>query len=174
MKKVVLGIVSMLVVASLAGCSSQSAAPASSQSADAASSASAASVEAQSSEAAESQSAEAAAAESQSAEAVESQDAASASDALYADGTYTGIGLGKEGPINVTLTIADGVITIDEITDSGETEGIGGKEAIEDGTFKAQIEEAQSAEIDGVTGATLTSDGVRAAVEDALAQALAA
>ncbi|MBQ9069140.1 MAG: FMN-binding protein [Eggerthellaceae bacterium] len=99
--------------------------------------------------------------------------AGTAASTMYTDGTYTGVGLGKEGPINVTLSIANDVVTVDEITHSGETEGIGGKEAIEDGTFKAQIEEAQSAEIDGVVGATITSDGVRGAVEDALEQALA-
>lgn len=92
----------------------------------------------------------------------------------YADGTYTGSGMGKEGNIEVTLSIAGDKITVDNITDPGETVGIGGAEAIADGTYKSQIEAAQSAEIDGVVGATLTSDGVKAAVEDALAQAEAA
>lgn len=89
----------------------------------------------------------------------------------YKDGTYTGEGQGMGGPITVTLTVTDGVIAVDEITESGETPGVGGKEAVTDGTFKLQIEEAQSAEIDGVTGATMTSGGVREAVEEALAQA---
>ena len=75
------------------------------------------------------------------------------------------------GAINVTLTVSDGKVTVDEITETGETAGIGGKEAIADGTFKAQIEEAQSADIDGVTGATMTTGGVISAVEEALAQA---
>lgn len=89
----------------------------------------------------------------------------------YKDGVYQGVGNGMHGPINIAITIADGTITVDELTHSGETEGIGGKEAVEDGTFKAQIEEAQSADIDGVTGATMTSGGVRSALEDALSQA---
>lgn len=89
----------------------------------------------------------------------------------YKDGTYQGEGKGMGGPINVTLTIVDGVVTVDEITESGETAGIGGKEAIEDGTFKAFIEEAQSADIDCVSGATMTTGGVKKAVEAALAQA---
>ena len=72
---------------------------------------------------------------------------------LYKDGTYTGAGQGKSGEITVTITIAGDKITVDEITDPGETVGIGGAEAIADGTFKQQIEEAQSAEIDGVLGA---------------------
>lgn len=91
---------------------------------------------------------------------------------MYKDGTYTGAGQGKSGEITVTITIAGDQITVDEITDPGETVGIGGAEAIADGTFKEQIEAAQSAEIDGVTGASLTTAGVKAAVEDALAQAM--
>ncbi|OUO90359.1 hypothetical protein B5F40_07820 [Gordonibacter sp. An230] len=94
-----------------------------------------------------------------------------ASGTSYEDGTYQGTGTGMGGPIDVTLTVADGRVTVDEITESGETAGIGGKEAIEDGTFKAQIEEAQSADIDGVTGATMTTNGVKKAVEEALSQA---
>lgn len=89
----------------------------------------------------------------------------------YKDGTYQGEGNGMGGPITVTLTISGGVLTVDEITETGETAGIGGKEAIEEGTFKTQIEEAQSAEIDGVSGATMTTGGVKKAVEAALAQA---
>ena len=91
--------------------------------------------------------------------------------AAYKDGTYQGEGQGMGGPINVTLTISGGVISVDEITETGETAGIGGKEAIEDGTFKAFIEDAQSADIDAVSGATMTSGGVKKAVEAALAQA---
>ena len=98
---------------------------------------------------------------------------AAASASVYKDGTYSGSGQGKEGKIEVTLSIAGDKITVDNITDPGETPGIGGAEAIADGTFKSQIEAAQSAEIEGVTGATLTSDGVKAAVEDALSQAKA-
>ena len=61
---------------------------------------------------------------------------------------------------------------MDEIIGKYETPGVGGKEAIEDGTFKAQIEAAQNSEIEGVAGATMTSGGVRKAVEDVLKQAL--
>lgn len=92
--------------------------------------------------------------------------------AIYNNGTYTGEGQGLNGAITVTLSIENDTITVDEITDPGETAGIGGKEAIEDGTFKSQIESAQSAEIDGVTSATVTSDGVKNAVADALGQAI--
>ena len=99
------------------------------------------------------------------------QEAAAKPKTDYKDGTYSGEGTGAHGPINVTLTVKDGVITVDELTQTAETEGLGGKEAVEDGTFKAQIEEAQGSGIDGVTGATLTTGGVKGAVDAALAQA---
>ena len=101
--------------------------------------------------------------------------AAASSGSQYADGTYTGTGMGKGGEIAVTLTIADGVIIDVQIEGAEhETAGVGGKEGIEDGTFAEQILAAQSAEIDGVTGASLTSQGVQDATADALAQAEAA
>ena len=75
------------------------------------------------------------------------------------------------GNITVTITIKDDVITVDEITGPYETPGVGGKEAIEDGSFKAQIEELQDSEIEGIAGATMTSGGVRKAMKDALSQA---
>ncbi|MRX83115.1 FMN-binding protein [Eggerthella guodeyinii] len=90
----------------------------------------------------------------------------------YVPGTYTGEGNGMSGPIEVTLTVdAEAITSVDGISDSGETKGVGGKEAIEDGTFAAQIVEAQSSEIDGVSGATVTTGGVKQAVDNALAQA---
>ena len=91
----------------------------------------------------------------------------------YKNGTYTGTGRGMGGNITVTITIENDVITVDEITGPYETPGVGGKEAIEDGSFKAQIEAAQNAEIESVAGATMTSGGVRKAVQDALSQARA-
>ncbi len=112
------------------------------------------------------------AADAEGEEAAESQQEAQAKPKVdYKDGTYTGEGKGAHGTVSVTLTVADGVITVDEVMADAETEGIGGKEAAEDGTFKAQIEAAQGSDIDGVTGATLTSGGVSKAVDAALAQA---
>lgn len=94
----------------------------------------------------------------------------SGAEGKYTAGTYTGSGKGM-GSIEVTLTVDSDSITAAEVNGTGETKGIGGLEAIEDGTFVSQIMDAQSAEIDGVSGATITSDGVRSALEDALAQA---
>ncbi len=89
----------------------------------------------------------------------------------YADGTYTGTAAGMGGDINVTLTIANGQITVDEIGPNNETKGIGGYEAIEDGTYAAQIEAKQGADVDVVSGATITSKAVAKAAQAALDQA---
>lgn len=88
-----------------------------------------------------------------------------------ADGTYTGTGTGMGGDINVTVEVKDGSISVVEIGPNNETVGIGGYEAIEDGTYASQIEAAQGAAIEGVSGATITSKAISSAVEDALAQA---
>lgn len=92
----------------------------------------------------------------------------SSSSGKYTAGTYTGEGQGFGGAVTVTITV-----TADEITDvtaegPDETESVGGA-ALEE--LAEQILEAQSAEIDGVSGATYTSEGIMAAAQDAISQA---
>ena len=79
--------------------------------------------------------------------------------------TLTGTAEGFGGPVTVTLTLEDGKITDCEIEAEKETPEVGGK-ALE--TLAEQVVEAGGSEIDGVSGATFTSDGVKAAVENAL------
>lgn len=67
------------------------------------------------------------------------------------------------GEVTVSLTVEDGKITAAEVVGDGETAGFGGLEACKDGTYAAQIVAAQGADIDGVSGATVTSDAVRKA-----------
>ena len=86
------------------------------------------------------------------------------------DGVYTGTGRGMEGLITVTLLVDDGRITCLETTQEGESQSRGGYEAIRDGKFAAMIEAAQGSDIDAISGATITTAGVRQAVDDALAQ----
>ena len=90
-------------------------------------------------------------------------------DGMYTPGSYTGTGTGHEGGISVTVTVDETSITDVVIDVSHETPMIGGLAGEE---LAAQILAAQGAEIDGVTGATETSGGVRRAVADALAQAM--
>jgi uncharacterized protein with FMN-binding domain len=89
----------------------------------------------------------------------------------YNNGTYTGIGQGMDGWIKVTVTIENNYLQVDSITQEGESQGRGGYEAIRDGIFADRIEQAQGADIDAISGATVTSEGVVEALQNALAQA---
>lgn len=98
---------------------------------------------------------------------------ASAANGDLRDGVYTGWGKGMEGPITVTLLVDGGHISCLEIAQEGESQSRGGFEAIRDGKFAAMIEAAQGSDIDAISGATITTAGVRQAVDDALAQSSA-
>ena len=91
-----------------------------------------------------------------------------------ADGVYTGTGKGMEGLVTVKLLVQDNRISCLETAQEGESQSRGGYEAIRDGKFAAMIEAAQGSDIDAVSGATITTAGVKQAVEDALSQAEAA
>lgn len=101
-------------------------------------------------------------------------DAQAKAEGALADGVYTGEGKGMEGPITVTLLVQDNRISCLETTQEGESQSRGGYEAIASGKFAAMIEAAQGSDIDAVSGATITTAGVKQAVEDALSQAEAA
>lgn len=81
---------------------------------------------------------------------------------------YTASEFGFGGNVTVSLKMKDGKIQSVTVDGPNETPDVGGK-ALD--TLKQQIMDAQSAEIDGVSGATITSDAVRGAVAKALAQA---
>ena len=100
----------------------------------------------------------------------EAEDGVDVDLSTVADGTYTGTGAGMGGDINVTIEVSGGAIKVVNISPNNETQGIGGYEAIEDGTYAAQIEAAQGSQIDGIAGATITSDAISAAVRAALEQ----
>lgn len=91
-----------------------------------------------------------------------------------ADGVYEGEGLGMAGVIGVKLEVKDNRITCLEVTQDGESQSVGGYEAVRNGTYAKLIEAAQGADIDTVSGATITTAGVKAAVADALSKAQAA
>lgn len=87
------------------------------------------------------------------------------------DGVYTGTGKAMAGNVTVTLLVDDNRITCLETAQDGETQSVGGFEAVRGGTFAKMIEAAQGSDIDTVSGATITTAGVKQAVDDALAQA---
>ena len=87
----------------------------------------------------------------------------------YTPGTYTASDYGFGGQVSVSLTVGPNG-GIDDVTldAPNETDTIGGAALP---ALRNQILSAQSDEIDGVSGATLTSTGVRNAVTQALAAA---
>lgn len=85
----------------------------------------------------------------------------------YKAGTYTGSAQGFGGAVVATVTVDDDNITAVTITGDSETPAIGGA-ALE--TLAANAK-AAGAGMDGVSGATLTSNGAKEAVAAALAQA---
>ena len=89
------------------------------------------------------------------------------------DGVYTGVGKGVDGPVSVTILVDDNRITVLETAQEGETQSVGGYEAIRDGKFAQMIEAAQGSEIDTISGATFTTAAIIEATDDALAQAAA-
>jgi len=82
--------------------------------------------------------------------------------------TKTGTGKGFGGDIVATLTVeSDGTVSDCKLEGASETESIGGA-ALEE--LAKQVVAANGAEIDGVSGATLTTNGVKDAVTAALAE----
>lgn len=87
----------------------------------------------------------------------------------YTAGTYTGEAQGYGGTVSVSITTDASSITEVTITGDDETPNVGGA-ALEDLT--TQIMEAQSADIDGVSGATVTSTAVKNATQAAIDAAM--
>ena len=91
------------------------------------------------------------------------------STASLADGTYTASAQGYLSEVGVTVTITGGKVTNVVIDASGETPELGGKAAE---TLSASLLAAGSTVgVDAVSGSTMTSDAVFAAMNDCLAQA---
>ena len=88
--------------------------------------------------------------------------------APYKAGTFTATAQGM-GKVTVSLTFDEaGVITACEIDASGETPGLGDKAAAK---LATKVLEVQSAELDTVSGASITSGAVKTALADCLGQA---
>ena len=94
--------------------------------------------------------------------------AASTADAIYTAGTYTATAEGCLSDVTVTVTVSDKAITDVRVDASGETAELGGKAAEE---LPSEIIRSQSTDVDGYTGATLTSDAIKKAAADCIAQA---
>ena len=101
--------------------------------------------------------------------AASSSTAASAGAAgTYTPGTYTGTAEGISSTVKVTMTFSDSAVTDVVVDTSGETASFGAAAADE---LREQLLAAGSAEIDGVSGSTITSDAVKKAAKSCFAQA---
>ena len=98
-----------------------------------------------------------------------SSEAASTAAALtYTPGTYEATAKGIESDVKVSVTFSKDKIEDIVIDVSGETKGIGAD--IGD-KMKENILSAQTCSVDGVSGATITSNAVKTAVADCMSQA---
>ncbi len=88
--------------------------------------------------------------------------------AAMTDGTYTGEGKGRNGTITVEVTVKAGKLDAVKVVKHTETVGISDA-AVTD--FPKAIVAAQSTAVDAVAGATMTSEGIRAAVAQAIQKA---
>ena len=89
-------------------------------------------------------------------------------EAIYTPGTYSATATGM-GEVTVTMTFDETKITDVVVDVSNETPEIG---QLHGETLKEALMAVQSAEIDSITGATLTSTAVKTAAANCIAQAM--
>ena len=89
-------------------------------------------------------------------------------DGAYKDGTYTGEAQGFGGPVDVEVIVENGMISDISIVSAEK----------EDGAYLSMAEDiiptiidAQSADVDTISGATFSSTGIKEAVAQALGEA---
>lgn len=86
----------------------------------------------------------------------------------WTDGTYTETAKGKKSDFEVTVIIQDGNIVSVTVGDHKETPDKGGVAIAQ---LPEKIVSAQSHDVDAVSGATVTSDGIKDAVARCLEKA---
>jgi fumarate reductase flavoprotein subunit len=91
-----------------------------------------------------------------------------AASASLKDGSYTGVGTGKNGDVTVEVTVANGAISAVKVLSHSETPGISDP-AIE--RIPAAIVDGQTVEVNAVAGATMTGDAILTAVKSCIQQA---
>ena len=90
---------------------------------------------------------------------------AALAEGMPADGTYEAEEQGFGGAVKVSLTVEGGAITAVEITGDAETPGLG---AVAVDQMDDQILAAQTPNVDGISGATVTSTAIITAATEAL------
>ena len=97
---------------------------------------------------------------------------AAAWDGKFTAGTYTASATGKNGPVTVEVTFSEDAMTDIQVTDHTETYGLGyGVSTAPIDLLPGVILTAQSIDVDSVSSATVTSNAIKAAVADCIAQA---
>lgn len=94
---------------------------------------------------------------------------AAGANAAYKDGSYTGEGQGKSGPVKVQVTVKAGKIASVKVLEQKETPMIW--KAAEAGVIPAIVKANGTKGVATVSGATLSSKGIIAATNAALAKA---
>lgn len=87
----------------------------------------------------------------------------------YADGTWEGEGRGLNGPIRTAVVVEDGKITEIKILEQSDDESYftDARQGI-----VSEILKQQTSEVDTVSGATFSSEGIVEAVREALTSAM--
>lgn len=86
----------------------------------------------------------------------------------FKDGTYTETASGKNGKFDVTVTIEDGKITDIVVGKNKETPSRGGTAIAK---LPQKMIDEQTYAVDGISGATITSNGLKNAVKSILQKA---
>ena len=82
-------------------------------------------------------------------------------------GTATASAQGFAGEVKVTVTMENGKIVKVDAAGPGETEAIGGRAIM---MLPGQMVAKNTVEVDSVTGASMTSEGIRQAARKAVAE----
>lgn len=101
-------------------------------------------------------------------EPISKEDSQSFDDTALTDGVYEGKAYGYDGAVKATVTIKDGKIT--DISCSSAESDLWYFDKCKDKVV-SEILEAQNTDVDAVSGATYSSNGIKKAVLDALKQA---
>lgn len=86
----------------------------------------------------------------------------------YTAGTYNTTATGMGGDVKVAVTFTEDKIDKVEVVEHAETEGISDPAIAQ---IPTAIVEKQSADVDAVTGATVTSTAIKEAVKTAITEA---
>lgn len=90
-----------------------------------------------------------------------------ASTSNLTDGTYEGVGQGKNGDVKISITIENGEIVDGKVVETKETAGYASASDV----ILENVIASNSLDVDIVTGSTMTSEATLEAIKDCLAQA---